>query len=111
MTEFLHQPYSDSRNGSNIILLYACRYRQNARVRVIATKQHDFLVAFLRAQRKAAGLRQADVAKLLGEKQQWVALIEAGQRRITVIEFLALARAIGFDPAKAIKKISKIKNS
>jgi len=83
-------------------------------VRVIATKQHKALVALLRCERLAAKpkkLRQADVAKRLGEKQQWVAQIESGQRRISVVEFLALAKAIGFDPAKAIKKLSRVKNS
>jgi transcriptional regulator with XRE-family HTH domain len=81
-----------------------------ARVKVLGTPQHKALVALLRAERKAAGLRQVDLAKRLGEQQQWVALIERGQRRIAYVEFLALAKAIGFDPAKATKKIAKIKN-
>ena len=37
--------------------------------------------------------------------QSWVARIESGQRRIDLIEFFALARAIGFDPYKALKSI------
>jgi transcriptional regulator with XRE-family HTH domain len=79
-------------------------------VKVIGTPQHTALVALIRAKRRAAGLRQADVAKRLGEKQQWVALIEAGQRRIGVIELIAFAKAIGFDPGKAINKIAKLPN-
>jgi len=81
-----------------------------ASVKVIGTNQHAALVKLIRAERKAAGLRQVDLAKKLGEQQQWVALIERGQRRIAYVEFLALAQAIGFDPAKATKKIAKIKN-
>ena len=81
-----------------------------AGVKVIGTNQHKALVALLRAERKVAELRQIDLAKRLGEQQQWVALIERGQRRIAYVEFLALAKAIGFDPAKATKKIAKIKN-
>lgn len=79
-------------------------------VKVITTKQHKALVALIRKYRLDAGLRQADVARSLGEKQQWVAIVEAGQRRISVVEFIALAKAINFDPAKAIKKIARIKN-
>ena len=79
-------------------------------VKVIATKQHNALVELIRTERRRAGLRQIDVAKKLGEKQQWVALVEKGQRRISVVEFIALAAAVDFDPARAIKKISKIKN-
>jgi transcriptional regulator with XRE-family HTH domain len=82
----------------------------NGDVKVIGTNQHAALVALIRAKRRAAGLRQDDVAKKLGETQQWVALIEAGQRRIGVIELIALANAIGFDPGKAVNKIAKIKN-
>ena len=82
-----------------------------ASVKVIGTNQHKALVALLRTERKAAGLRQIDLAKRLHEQQQWVALVERGQRRISVVEFLALAHAIGFDPAKAIKKLYRIKNS
>jgi len=81
-----------------------------ASVKVIGTNQHAVLVKLIRAERKAAVLRQVDLAKALGEQQQWVALIERGQRRIAYVEFLALAQPIGFDPAKATKKIAKIKN-
>lgn len=77
----------------------------------IATKQHSALVELIRGERRKAGLRQIDVAKKIGKNQQWVAHIETGQRRISVVEFIALADALDFDPAKAIKKISKIKNS
>lgn len=79
-------------------------------VKVIATKQQNALVELIRCKRRQAGLSQVEVAQKVGERQQWVALVEAGQRRISVVEFIALADAIGFDPAKAIKKISKIKN-
>ena len=82
----------------------------NAGVRVIGTNQHAALVALLRAKRRAAGLRQADVATRIGEKQQWVAAIEAGQRRISVVELIALAKAIGFDAATAVSKIAKVKD-
>jgi transcriptional regulator with XRE-family HTH domain len=54
-------------------------------------------------------LCQADVAKRIGEKQQWIAAIEAGQRRISVVEFIALAKAIGFDPGIAVNKIAKVR--
>lgn len=80
-------------------------------VKVIATRQHKALAAFIRAQRKSAGLRQADVAKILGEKQQWMARIEGAHHSLKVVEFIALAEAIGFDASKAIKKLSKLKNS
>lgn len=50
------------------------------------------------AARKNAGLRQQDLAYRLRCQQSFVARIESGQRRIDVVEFLVLTRAIGCDP-------------
>jgi transcriptional regulator with XRE-family HTH domain len=55
--------------------------------------------------RKGAGLSQAAVADKLGRPQSYVADIERNERRIDVIEFLALAEAIGFDPVEALKQV------
>jgi transcriptional regulator with XRE-family HTH domain len=74
-------------------------------VETIGTAQHRALVKLLIRKRMAAKLRQGDVAKRMRQYQSWVARIESGQRRIDIIEFFALARAIGFDPYKALKSI------
>jgi transcriptional regulator with XRE-family HTH domain len=78
-------------------------------VQTIQTARHAKLVQLLIAERKRAGLRQVDVAKRLRQTQWWVAHIESGQRRIDVIEFLALAKAIGFDPFQALRRIARVK--
>jgi transcriptional regulator with XRE-family HTH domain len=58
------------------------------------------LVTMLVERRKAAGLRQVDVAERLGAYQSWVTHMESGQRRIDVIELIELGKIIGFDPAE-----------
>jgi hypothetical protein len=35
--------------------------------------------------------------------------VEGGQRKIDVVELLAFAEAIGFDPREAIKRLSAVK--
>lgn len=45
------------------------------------------------------------MAEKLGRPQSYVADIERNERRVDVIEFLALAEAIGFDPAKALRRL------
>jgi transcriptional regulator with XRE-family HTH domain len=77
----------------------------NPAVRIIGTACHEALVALLIAKREKAGLRQLDLAKRLGEYQSFVARIESGQRRIDVCEFLKIAKAVGFDPGRAISKL------
>jgi len=59
--------------------------------------------------KKKAGLTQAEVAKKLRRYQSFVATVESGQRKIDVVELLAFAEAIGFDPRDAIKRLSSIK--
>jgi transcriptional regulator with XRE-family HTH domain len=48
--------------------------------------------------RGAAGMTQVELAKRLGKPQPWVSKVESGMRRIDVIEFYAIARALGADP-------------
>jgi transcriptional regulator with XRE-family HTH domain len=80
-------------------------------VKTISSKAHRCLVKEIRRERIAAGLSQAQVAKRLREYQSWVARLESGQRRLDVVEFLAVARAVGFDPAKLIRKLAKVCNN
>ena len=56
----------------------------------------------LREMRLRAGLTQAALGKRLNHTQQWVYKYEAGERRLDVIEFIEIARAIGFDPGEFI---------
>jgi transcriptional regulator with XRE-family HTH domain len=75
----------------------------------LRSPRHEALRTLLVAKRKEAGLTQADIAAKLRRYQSFVATLEAGQRRIDVVEFLDLADAIGFDPAEAIKKLKSVK--
>lgn len=61
------------------------------------------LVAVLVAARLESGLTQQTVANRLGKPQSYVAKIEGGERRLDVVEFIALAGAIGLDPKMLFK--------
>src|SRR5258708_32987784 len=50
--------------------------------------------------RKAAGLTQHALALRLRKPQSFVAKYEGGERRLDVVEFVAVARALGADPLK-----------
>jgi transcriptional regulator with XRE-family HTH domain len=56
------------------------------------------LVALLIETRRRAGLTQAAVAERLGRPQSFVSKYEKGERRLDVIEFVALARALDINP-------------
>jgi cyanate lyase len=76
--------------------------------RTIQTTTHEALRALLVSERKAAGMTQAMVAEKLGRHQSFVATVESGQRRIDVVEFLDLARVIGFSPEAAIAELAQV---
>jgi predicted transcriptional regulator len=57
-------------------------------------------------ERKAAGINQTELAKTLGQYQSFVARVESGERRVDVIEFLDIAKAIGFDAKTVIAKLA-----
>jgi transcriptional regulator with XRE-family HTH domain len=57
--------------------------------------------------RKKNGLSQQDVADRLGKPQSFVAKYENGERRIDIIEFITIARAIGADPVGVLKCLIK----
>ena len=55
--------------------------------------------------RKAAGLTQQALAARLRKPQSFVAKYEGGERRLDVVEFIAIARALGADPLKLLTKL------
>lgn len=66
----------------------------------VFTGAHKHLVDILIATRRRAGLTQADLAVRIGKDQKFISLIERSQRRVDVIEFYAIAKALGVDPVK-----------
>jgi transcriptional regulator with XRE-family HTH domain len=57
------------------------------------------------AARKKAGLTQHEVAKRLKRPQSFVAKFEDGERRLDVVEFLTVAKAIEADPVLILRKL------
>jgi len=52
-------------------------------------------------------MTQSGLAARLGKSQSFVARFESGQRRITVVEFMTLAKILRFDPYKVIETLEK----
>lgn len=61
----------------------------------------------LRRARVGAGLSQAELADRLSEPQSFVSRFERGERRLDVVEYIQVAKAIGFDPAAHLRKVVK----
>jgi transcriptional regulator with XRE-family HTH domain len=69
----------------------------------LKSPEYARLIATLVAVRKGAGVRQQTLAKKLGRPQSFIAKYEGGERRIDVVEFIAIARALDADPVKLFR--------
>jgi transcriptional regulator with XRE-family HTH domain len=67
---------------------------------VFTTSYSAFLETLI-AIRKEQGVTQVELAKRLGKPQQFVSRYELGIRRLDVVEFYAITKALGVDPATA----------
>ena len=81
--------------------------KATAVARSVFTKKYDQFRQLLIQARKAAGMTQTELAQKLSRPQSFVSKFERGERRLDVIEFLDIARALGFDPIPFLRKISK----
>lgn len=71
--------------------------------RSVFTAAYASLVEVLVEARRAQGLTQAVLAARLGKPQSFVAKIEGRERRIDVVEFCALAKAMGLEPERLLQ--------
>jgi transcriptional regulator with XRE-family HTH domain len=72
--------------------------------KTIYRAEYRQLVDVLRERREKLGLSQVALARELGWKQQKVSFIETGARRMDVLEYIALARALGLSPVAALRR-------
>lgn len=66
--------------------------------KTIFTGANQVIVEVLRQTRERAGLKQEELAARIGRDQSHVSLIEGSQRRLDLVEFMRIARALGRDP-------------
>jgi transcriptional regulator with XRE-family HTH domain len=53
-------------------------------------------------------LKQAELGRRIGKSQSFVSLIERGQRRVDVIEFIALSEALNEDVEAMFRQLVSI---
>jgi len=71
--------------------------------KTVHSSEQAAFCALMVAARKQAGLTQHELARRLKRPQSFVAKYEGGERRMDVVEFVAIVRAIGADPVKLLR--------
>jgi transcriptional regulator with XRE-family HTH domain len=57
--------------------------------------------------RESAGLRQVELAERLGQPQSFISKYESGERRLDVVEAVAVCEALGTHLASVITEFEK----
>ncbi|MEQ8451896.1 MAG: helix-turn-helix transcriptional regulator [Nitratireductor sp.] len=69
------------------------------------TPEYAALIRILIETRKQSSITQQEVAHRLGKPQSYVAKLEGGERRLDVVEFIALARAMDAEPPELFDRL------
>ncbi len=73
--------------------------------RWVLSPSYQSAVKVIVGARKAAGLTQRELAVRMGRPYSVIANIERGERQIDVVEFIAIARALGVDELELMGRI------
>ena len=72
----------------------------------VFTKRYKLFLAILISTREEKGLSQHQLAKKLKKPQSFVSKYERGERRLDVVEFLDIVKALGADEQEIISKLA-----
>jgi transcriptional regulator with XRE-family HTH domain len=72
------------------------------------SKDYQTFRELLVKSRKASGYTQTQVAEYLVKPQSYVSKYENGERRLDLVEFLEISRAIEIDPLEFIEELCSI---
>lgn len=70
----------------------------------IYTREHRRLAALLRQVREDRGLNQTELARLLKRPQSFVSKVEAGQRRVDLVELAQICEALGIKLSAFVRR-------
>jgi transcriptional regulator with XRE-family HTH domain len=71
----------------------------------LRSAEHAKFRAVLIEAREKAGLTQEQLAKRLGRPQSFVAKYEGGERRLDMVEFLWVTKAMKVDPLRVLRTL------
>jgi transcriptional regulator with XRE-family HTH domain len=71
----------------------------------VQLEHYEIVGGVLAAARQRANITQVELARRLGKPQSVVSAIEAGTRRVDIVEFLVIVRALESDPVEIFAEI------
>lgn len=69
------------------------------------TEPYKILLGVLIETRERAGVTQTELARRIKRPQPYISMVERGERRIDVIQFYAIMKALGADPEEVFREL------
>lgn len=73
--------------------------------RWVVSPDYRLAIEAIKAARVAAGVTQRELARRLGKPPSFVNKIEFLERRLDLLEFVAIAQAIGIEPGNLLAQV------
>lgn len=73
----------------------------------MTSASYEAAIRALVAARRRSGLSQRDLAEAIGKPRSFVSKVENRERRLDIVEFVAVARGLGLDPGSLIVEIAE----
>jgi transcriptional regulator with XRE-family HTH domain len=77
-------------------------------LKTVFTAEHKIITTRLSELRTRAGLSQRDLAERLAVPQAFVSKIETGERKLDLVEYIVVCKAIGASPEEAASVIADV---
>jgi transcriptional regulator with XRE-family HTH domain len=74
----------------------------------ITSPSYEAAIRVMVELRKERGLNQRELASRLGKPRSFVSKIENRERRLDFVEFVAVVRALGLEPADVMARIAEM---
>lgn len=76
-------------------------------VKSVHTDAYAAIIAALVRARRARGITQTALGRRLGKPQSFISEIETRERRLDILEFYAVAQALGVDPRTLFAEVTR----
>ena len=73
----------------------------------VSGSEYGAVLSVLVAWRRGAGISQRELARRIRRSNSHVSMIENGQRRLELLEFYEIARALGVSPASLFAEVAE----
>ncbi len=66
-------------------------------------REYREIVALLQTHRRTVGMSQWDLARAIGTDQSQISKLERSERRMDIVDYVRICRAIGIDPGEPLR--------